>query len=374
MDKSKYEKRGEQKKFATALLVATGLIFIVCILIAVITEVLKGPQLIVSLCISLATAFGPIAIVTLFARVGFDAIFYEAAVNSIEDAIDDERKNLDRFRKDLSVQLRLCQDHSQQLIDNTATLSVLRKCGVVDAFEHRAAAYERIKSWLRDRNNTEFVFVGTSFRGLYWQGEGDSEIYELIKERARENIKLLNNSDSLFLRFIFTHPAFAYLREQSEGNERPDNFFRIREEILRSVLMLREIGIPEKAIKFFKGTPTLFGLMTDNNMFLNPYPYKKQAYTSFGFIVGNTNTLSAQFSLYRTFRIAHFDGVWRDTKNTVSWHDDKLEEFWKSTIASVIPENLDKAMPTELLTAITKIQEQKNQRKIAEQKNPADAE
>jgi hypothetical protein len=339
------------KSHANALLVASFIIFMFGIVIAVVTEILKGPALVVSLSISIATAFGPIAIITLFLKAGFDSVLYEAAEKNLVKAIENQKSELDATRLKLNEQLENCRKQSQNLIDNTVTLSVLRRCGIIDAFEKRDKAFSRIKSWLRDRNNREFVFVGTSFRGLYWKKKGDEEIRDLIKERINEDRALLKDPDSLFFRFIFTHPAFAYLREKAEGKERSERldsqYIKIREEILKSVLILRKIGIPERCIKFFNGTPTMFGIMTDEEMLLNPYPYKKQSYTSFGIIV-KKSTEYEQLSLYDIYRDAHFEGVWRDTDNTTIWQDSKLEEFWTSTLDSVVNENLDNEVPSEL--------------------------
>lgn len=344
------------RNHANALLVASFLIFMFGLVIAIVTEILKGPSLVVSLSISLATAFGPIAIVTIFLKVGFEAIVFDAAKESLDKLLEEQKMNLFETQNNLNLQLRECEKQSQNLIANTVTLSVLKRCGIVDAFERRAAVYKKIKSWLRDRNNKEFMFVGTSFRGLYWENEGDPEIKELIKERVKEQPELLHNSDSLFLRFLFTHPAFAYLREIAEGDERPDGqYFKIREEILRSVLILRRIGIPEKCIKFFKGTPTLFGVMTDEAMFLNPYPYKKQSYTSFGLIISKVPSEDEQFSLYKMYKSAHFEGVWRDTENTVTWQDDRLDEFWRSTIDGVVHDDFEKQVPPDLRKLLNEI-------------------
>ncbi len=362
------------------------LLIAISIIIAVANEYMGGKEFITTLSISLATACGPVVIVTIFLEIGFGDILKDAATHSfklsfdkmsehseekiaelfekyikaIEDTnkhseekinkiIDKYEKNndknvqdIDNVKNSLANQINECKKHTVDLLNSTVTLSVLKECGIVEAFKNRGGAYDRIKSFLRDGNNREFIFVGTSFRGLYWPIEGDPQILELI-----EMLSAPGNSASL--KFIFTHPAFAYLRSYAEGKERTDSSFSIRQEILQSVLMLRKIGVKEQNIKFYKGTPTLFGVMTDNHIFLNPYPYKKQSYTSFGITIAKSEHEAIQKSLYSTFKEAHFTDVWDDRDNTVEWRDDKLEQLWESTIKDVVKPEDHHSIPPDLV-------------------------
>jgi len=348
------------------LLVATSMMFFFGVIIAVICEVVGGPAVLMNLSIAFATAFGPLAVLSFFLKAGLEPIVKEAAIDSFDKEIariKDEYGILDKKLSDgvdgaLKVQQERCQEHTRQLIDATKTLSILKHCGVVDAFQRRAEAYKVIKEWLKDNNLKEFIFVGTSFRGLFWDKEGDPDILKLIVKRAQENPELLNDENELYLRFIFTHPAFAYLRELAEGYERPDSDkkFSIREEIIYSALLLRQAGIPERCIKFYKGTPTLFGVMTDKHVFLNPYPYKKQSYTSFGLVAEKVKGTEEYLSIYTTYKKSHFEGVWRDNSNTVKWLDDNLEDYWKAKIEDIIPEKYNHELTSSLKDLLKEIQ------------------
>jgi hypothetical protein len=302
-----------------------------------------GENIVTNLCIAIGTAFGPVCIITLFLKVGFDQIIREAAVESFKDEITS-------LEVGITKRLKECKKHSIELYNNAETLNILKKCGIYSVFEDRTKVYPLIKEWLKDDENDEFIFIGTSFRGLYWQEKGDPSILDIIEEKVSERHSLIHNETSLYFKFIFTHPAFAYLREKAEGEEREDQHqFKIREEILMSVLMLRLRGIPEKNIKFFIGTPTIFGVMTKKAMYVNPYPYKRQAYTSVGFAIEKLpSEKSPIFSLYKNYRDSNFVGVWNDLEITTDWKDDKVDVFWESQIGDVTSESATRNLPAKL--------------------------
>lgn len=329
-------------------------VFILCLGLALANKSLNGSDVITSLLISIGTAFGPVTVVMMFLRSGFEPIIEAAA----KDAMQSEMKE---FRDQLSARLLECKMHSDELQKNSETLSVLRRCGIVAVHEERREALSLIKQWINNKQNREFIFVGTSFRGLYWDLKGDPEILRTIKRLALENKADLEKHDSLYMRFLFTHPAFAYLREKGEGAEREDSHFRIREEILTSALMLRRHGIPAHCIKFYKGTPTLFGVMTNNHMYINPYPYKKQAYTSLGFTMQRQPDEGSHFSAYDIYRRSHFEGAWNDSENTEFWDDSKLESFWKCRIEDISPDRTPLDVPAKLHRLIEEIKKSNGQ-------------
>jgi len=234
-------------------------------------------------------------------------------------------------------QIARCVQHSTDLQRAAETLNALRELGVLEAFKERRSAIPRIKEWLRDGNNQRFVFVGTSLRGLLWDREGDTEVLELIRKRLAAEKELVQSGgrSRLCIRFLFTHPAFAYLRQEAEGDERQLADTSIREEILITVLKLRKYGIEPGWISFFLGTPTMFGVMSDNAMFINPYPYKKQSYTSFGLIIQKTRVAVGVESLYDQLCKSHFQGVLDDRRNTATWKDDDLDTLWRTSLETV---------------------------------------
>ncbi|MBE0537110.1 MAG: hypothetical protein IH624_15725 [Phycisphaerae bacterium] len=345
----------DYRRHSNVLVLSTSFIFVVMLFIAVINEALSGPALISSLTIALATACGPVALVSLFLKVGFEPVLERAATKTFkqkyQQIIQSNKSNLEQLYDSLKNQIVCCEKHSSELLKAAKTLNTLRDLGVYEAFSTRKSAIPRIIEWLRDRNKTRFIFVGTSFRGLLWDKEGNKEVLKLIIERINEaNVGEESKNKPLYIRFIFTHPAFAYLRQQAEGHERELSDTGIREEILSTVLQLRSKGVPEDWVKFFKGTPTMFGVMTDNEMFINPYPYKKQSYTSFGLIIQRREVMMGYQPLYEQLKKSHFDGVLDDKHNIVDWHDNDFEDLWKKPLDEVSKDKSlnDDTMPQSL--------------------------
>jgi hypothetical protein len=98
---------------------------------------------------------------------------------------------------------------------------------------------------------------------------------------------------------MLTHPSVADLRGRLE--DRDPTF--IGKEIIESVKILRDMGVPCENVRLYKGTPTIFGIKTKNRMLINPYPYKSQAMTSPCF------ELISEKRLYDCYSEKHF-GAW----------------------------------------------------------------
>jgi hypothetical protein len=76
--------------------------------------------------------------------------------------------------------------------------------------------------------------------------------------------------------FILTHPAFADLRANQENREKQE----IALEVIESLMYLKEWETPPGAVHLYLGTPTCFGILADDQMILNPYPYADVAFQS----------------------------------------------------------------------------------------------
>lgn len=328
---------------AKLIFMITLVLFILFVSLAILNFSLGGQEIITNLLLAIGTTCGPLSIMGLFLKAGFEPIIKEAAKECFKHEITNIRSTLDTKMQD-------CKKHSQELLDNSQTLSELRESGITGIFPNRNKSLGIIKKWLNDNSNEIFIFVGTSFRGLYWEKKGDPEILKKIKDLAEAKPDLVNKTGGYYLRFLFTHPAFAYLRESSEGCEREDSqHFKIREEILESVLKLRSIGIPEHCIKFWKGTPTMFGVQTDHGMLINPYPNKSQSFTSVSIHLEPNKKGHTTPTLYDFYSQLHFKDAWNDVKNTDDWKDEKLDEFWCSSIHDISKEkNHSEDLPSKL--------------------------
>jgi len=72
----------DSSRHSNALVAASILIFGVMLAIGVVNEALSGPGLVTSLAIALATACGPVALVPLFLKVGFESVLEQAAIKA----------------------------------------------------------------------------------------------------------------------------------------------------------------------------------------------------------------------------------------------------------------------------------------------------
>ena len=94
------------------------------------------------------------------------------------------------------------------------------------------------------------------------------------------------------------------------------------------------LGISLDHIKLYKGTPTIFSLITTDRLFLNPYTY--QATAKDGFCVeierkgGN--------DMYGRFVDDHFHKPWNNADTTVTLSTRILSALSTATLADVFPD------------------------------------
>lgn len=242
---------------------------------------------------SIAAALGPVALLGLI----YDRLLKNSLKEAALTSFDELSKNVcQRSISDLS-------DQNKKIEDLTMRLMHISEVGLIAALPERRHAFKYIEEAINSENKEIFI-VGTSFRGLLWPGPGEEKLMEAISNR-------ITNSDCK-VRFLLTHPAFAHLRQSLEGIQRRENF-HIAQEILETVKILKVAGVSHNDIRFVKGTPTIFGIMTSSLMLLNPYPYQRQAFTSVAFVLDSKN---GNNQVYRAFEQSHFRGVW-DGSNVV---------------------------------------------------------
>lgn len=261
---------------------------------------------------SLGTAIGPVAIIGLIYEYLLKDSLREAALRSYSEFSETAFQNT---LLDLSK-------HKQSLEELIKRLLHIGNVGLVGVFPERRYAFAYIEEAIATEEK-EIIIVGTSFRGLFWPTPGEEKIMFLLSEKIKSN--LCN------VKFILTHPAFAHLRQSLEAVQRRDNF-HIAQEILETVKILRDAGVPHQNIRFVKGTPTIFGFMTSKMMLLNPYPLQLQAYSSLTFLIDSIN---GENPVYRAFERAHFRGVW-DGNNV-----DSIEGYTAGALQKVFDESLD---------------------------------
>ncbi len=260
---------------------------------------------------SMAAALGPVSLLGLVYEHLLKDSLKDAALTSFSEL---SQNVCQRSIAQLAVQ-------QSNLEDLTKRLMHISRVGLIAALPERRYAFQYIEDAIQAEDK-EIYIVGTSFRGLLWPGPGEERLMEIISDRIKNS--------SLKIRFLLTHPAFAHLRQSLEGIQRRENF-HIAQEILETIRILRTAGVPHNSIRFVKGTPTVFGIMTSKIMLLNPYPYQRQAFTSITFILDSNN---GENEVYRAFAQAHFSGVWDGT------NVDSLESYDILSIQKIFDKSL----------------------------------
>lgn len=145
--------------------------------------------------------------------------------------------------------------------------------GIIKTFSNRKEALHYFSAKL-DRAQ-KVVVVGSSLRGLLHPAATDWETRAILRERV--SLQRASGSEPpKTTDFVLTHPAFADLRASQENREKQD----IAVEILESLMYLKEWDTPPGSVYLYLGTPTCFGVLADDQMILNPYPYAEVAFQS----------------------------------------------------------------------------------------------
>ncbi len=269
---------------------------------------------IASVLLSVAVAFGPVSIIGLVYERCLRTALQTAAVSSFSDlsqtVCHSSIEKMDTLR--------------QRLEDQVHQLLHISTVGLVAALPERCLAFARIADAIKLEQHCLYL-VGTSLRGLIWDKFGDEGVRNAILNKIR--------GDGCEVRVLLTHPAFAHLRQALEQIQRKESF-HIAQEILETVAMLRDIKFPHEWVRFVRGTPTTFGIMTSELMLLNPYPLQKQAFTSVTFLIDSQN---GKNPVYRSWDQSHFSGVW-DGDNVDTLRDYSLasiQEVFNKTLESL---------------------------------------
>lgn len=145
--------------------------------------------------------------------------------------------------------------------------------GILKSFRNRKEALGFFNSKLDQAQKV--VVVGSSLKGLLHPGGTDAATRSILRERVsrqqRDSTELPKTTD-----FVLTHPAFADLRANQENRDKQD----IALEVIESLMYLKEWEAPPSSVHLYLGTPTCFGILADDQMILNPYPYADVAFQS----------------------------------------------------------------------------------------------
>jgi len=192
---------------------------------------------------------------------------------------DDARAEIDHFLLDYEREVlrrEAVRPHSEPEAEaetrEVAEPGSLEDAGILASFRNRRDALERFNHRLR--NAQKVIVVGSSLKGLIHPGGAHPDTRAILRERVarqREDADGLLTTD-----FVLTHPAFADLRAEQENRAKQD----IGREVIKSLMYLMEWEAQASSVHLYLGTPTCFGILADDQMILNPYPYADVAFLS----------------------------------------------------------------------------------------------
>lgn len=122
------------------------------------------------------------------------------------------------------------------------------------------------------------------------------------------------------LRVLMTHPDVADARAKQERRAEGE----IRKEVEMNLALLKRLGLQRSSVRFYRGTPTVFAIATQDKMLINPYPYEAEAYRCFSMIVARTASRTAD--IYQQYLMHHFEAPWSRKKMT----EEVSQEWWDS--------------------------------------------
>jgi predicted DNA-binding transcriptional regulator len=173
------------------------------------------------------------------------------------------------------------------------------KLGIVGVYPNRYEAIRNFKEHLMNEKE-EVKVAGLSLKSLL--DTPDLSIPHIIRDGMIEGCSW---------KFLLTHLDFAKQREIFET--RPKG--TIINETKEVLSILENIGVPESNIKFYKGPPSCFLLITSKRMLINPYPPEDSAFKNFCLEAKKTQNTS---DIYHQCLDIYFQKIW-DGANSVAY-------------------------------------------------------
>ncbi len=189
------------------------------------------------------------------------------------------------------------------LKDAIEFLNKTRSLGIAMGYKNREEGLDKFLQHLESYvsnpaiHNKEFVFVGSSLKGLLETKDFGERISKMITEAG-------DSDDGTDFYFLLTHPAYSRYREVQEDRAPGD----IAKEILHAISWLAHKNIPKENVKVYKGTPTCFLMASTEKMLINPYPYEIEAYKCFCLELINNDESE---SIYKSYIENHFYKPWK---------------------------------------------------------------
>lgn len=218
---------------------------------------------------------------------------------SDEDAVPDDRlvRGYERWWPDLeSVIDGIPQDQPE----SEYTSQGLTTLGLERVFGSRGGGLTYLVPKLRgeierSRRSKGLLYIsGTSMRGFLASDADKFNGPELLEEFVKSGCDI---------RIMLTHPETAERRTEAE--RRPPD--AIAGEVKQAVTQLMRLGVKSEQIRYYEGSPTVFGIATSEHMLLNPYPHRAESHRCMTLVVRKTEDSG---DIYDQYFKSHFEAAW----------------------------------------------------------------
>ncbi len=199
-----------------------------------------------------------------------DILIFQTLIENVSRKLDSMESRIcrtDDFKEAIPPLIKdKLEDIFSSYSNEIGLLKSVKFAGVTGIFKRRETAINAFSRAL-DEENKEIIIIGSSLKGLL-QKEEYSEI--------REKIKFKTQSAHVIVKFLLTHPIVADFRASQENRSAG----QIGQEIVDSLIILKNWGIKPENVRLYLGTPTCFAIKTSRQMLINPYPYISVSFDS----------------------------------------------------------------------------------------------
>jgi hypothetical protein len=233
------------------------------------------------------------------------------SVSAVADLQKLTMDNLNQFasqlRPNLLSELAMQVDKITHRIEDVARSEVLshivERFGLVGVHRTRLDAIEQEFYQIMETETKQIDIVGSTIFGL----RGNSWV---TTQRILDLLRSKRIADDKFVvRILLTHYEFLSTRMAQERLVKTPDRYVISKESVVAIEELRKRELLD-CVRFYKGAPTCFSIVCHEHkqMLLNPYPYEKEAYTTWTVVFREVPS-----GIYQDFLIAHVENPWENS-------------------------------------------------------------
>jgi len=245
-----------------------------------------------------------------------------AKLEMVTDVAETQKNNVEKINQifsqlrpnllnELFTNLDKIGHRVEELSQSEMLTTLIDKFGLNGIHRTRPDAIEKAFYPLMDSETKQIDIVGSTIfglRGSSWVNT--ARILDLFKNKKLTEEKFV-------IRILLTHYEFLSTRMDQERNVKTPDRYVISREAVSAIEELRKRDLLDN-VRFYKGAPTCFTIVChqQKQMLLNPYPYEREAYSSWSIIFSDVPT-----GVYQDFLISHVENPWENSLLTEPYSD-----------------------------------------------------